>query len=100
MTSIVETIDQATGKVIFENQSTVFIRGSGGFGGKRTGSGELSFPSPLYLSFSYLRPCRFLCLVLGISPILFLDPSHVFFFHINDSSNVLFVWLLLLCGHV
>ena len=50
MTSLVETIDQATGKVIFENQSTVFIRGSGGFGGKRTGSGELSCFSPLHLA--------------------------------------------------
>ncbi|EJD06396.1 multifunctional beta-oxidation protein [Fomitiporia mediterranea MF3/22] len=38
VTSIVETIDQASGKVVFENQSTVFIRGSGGFGGKKTGS--------------------------------------------------------------
>ncbi|KAF7796625.1 hypothetical protein EIP86_007807 [Pleurotus ostreatoroseus] len=37
VTSIVETKDQATGKVIFENQSTVFIRGAGGFGGKRNG---------------------------------------------------------------
>jgi len=37
VTSIVETKDKATGKVIFENQSTVFIRGAGGFGGKRVG---------------------------------------------------------------
>jgi multifunctional beta-oxidation protein len=37
VTSIVTTKDKATGKVIFENQSTVFIRGSGGFGGKRNG---------------------------------------------------------------
>lgn len=40
VTSMVETVDSATGKVIFENQSTVFIRGSGGFGGKKSGSGE------------------------------------------------------------
>ena len=40
VTSIVETTDAATGKVVFENQSTVFIRGSGGFGGKKTGSGK------------------------------------------------------------
>lgn len=39
VTSIVETKDKDTGKVIFENQSTVFIRGAGGFGGKRTGKG-------------------------------------------------------------
>jgi len=38
VTTIVETKDKATGKVVFENQSTVFIRGSGGFGGKRVGS--------------------------------------------------------------
>lgn len=44
VTSIVETKDKATGKVIFENQSTVFIRGSGGFGGKRAGKGEFWCP--------------------------------------------------------
>ncbi|KAI0956040.1 hypothetical protein AcV7_006549 [Taiwanofungus camphoratus] len=37
VTSIVETKDKASDKVIFENQSTVFIRGAGGFGGKRVG---------------------------------------------------------------
>lgn len=37
VTSITETKDKATGRVIFESQSTVFIRGSGGFGGKKTG---------------------------------------------------------------
>lgn len=42
VTSITETKDKATGKVIFENQSTVFIRGAGGFGGKRTGKGASS----------------------------------------------------------
>jgi multifunctional beta-oxidation protein len=40
VTAIVETKDKATGKVIFENQSTTFIRGSGGFGGKRVGAGK------------------------------------------------------------
>jgi multifunctional beta-oxidation protein len=39
VTTIIETRDKSTGKLIFENQSTVFIRGSGGFGGKRTGNG-------------------------------------------------------------
>ena len=43
VTSITETKDKATGKVIFENQSTVFIRGAGGFGGKRTGKGASSY---------------------------------------------------------
>ncbi|KIJ52606.1 hypothetical protein M422DRAFT_776220 [Sphaerobolus stellatus SS14] len=38
VTVIAETKDKATGKVIFENQQTVFVRGAGGFGGKRTGS--------------------------------------------------------------
>ncbi|KAK2460883.1 hypothetical protein APHAL10511_007353 [Amanita phalloides] len=37
VTTIVETRDKHTGKVIFENQSTVFIRGAGGLGGKRAG---------------------------------------------------------------
>ncbi|KAL0068949.1 hypothetical protein AAF712_003942 [Marasmius tenuissimus] len=37
VTSIVETRDKHFGKLTFKNQSTVFIRGAGGFGGKRTG---------------------------------------------------------------
>lgn len=35
VTSIVHTKDKATGKLLFENQITVFIRGAGGFGGKQ-----------------------------------------------------------------
>ncbi|CAE6447813.1 unnamed protein product [Rhizoctonia solani] len=38
VTVVVDTIDKATGKPVFENQSTVFLRGSGGFGGKKKGS--------------------------------------------------------------
>jgi hypothetical protein len=41
VTIIAQTKDKSSGKVIFENQSTVFIRGSGGFGGKKKGSGGL-----------------------------------------------------------
>ena len=41
VTLIVETRDKSSGQVIFENQSTVFIRGAGGFGGKRNGNGML-----------------------------------------------------------
>ena len=40
VTVSVDTIDKATGDVIFESSSTVFIRGSGGFGGKKTGAGQ------------------------------------------------------------
>lgn len=47
VTSIVETKDKATGKAIFENQSTVFIRGAGGFGGKRVGKGAFVQPTRL-----------------------------------------------------
>jgi len=42
VTSQVTTKDKKTGAVIFENQSTVFIRGSGGFGGQRAGKGTLT----------------------------------------------------------
>ncbi|KAG5726556.1 hypothetical protein E4T56_gene4687 [Termitomyces sp. T112] len=49
VTIIVETKDKKTGEVIFENQSTIFIRGAGGFGGKRTGNdrGAATAPNPL-----------------------------------------------------
>jgi multifunctional beta-oxidation protein len=38
VTTLVQTRDKATGQLLFENQATVFIRGAGGFGGKRTGA--------------------------------------------------------------
>jgi len=37
VTVVVQTIEKSSGEAWFENQSTVFIRGSGGFGGKKTG---------------------------------------------------------------
>lgn len=40
ITTLVETSDKDTGRVIFESMSTVIIRGSGGFGGKKKGSGK------------------------------------------------------------
>ena len=62
VTTIVETKDTVTGKVIFENQSTVFVRGSGGFGGKRVGNGENGRIAVLFLSLTktYLS-CRPWC---------------------------------------
>lgn len=40
VTAIVHTTDKRTGEVIFENQTTLVVRGSGGFGGKRIGNGQ------------------------------------------------------------
>merc|ERR1712157_130258 len=37
VTSVVHTFDKGSGDLVFESQSTVFIRGSGGFGGKKSG---------------------------------------------------------------
>jgi multifunctional beta-oxidation protein len=50
VTVIVDTKDKETGKSVFENQSTVFLRGSGGFGGKKTGAGKLSLKILLRLT--------------------------------------------------
>jgi len=46
VTTIMETRDKHTGALIFENQSTVFIRGSGGFGGKRVGKDRGAATAP------------------------------------------------------
>ena len=40
VTTVAYTKDKASGKTVFENQSTVILRGSGGFGGKKTGKGK------------------------------------------------------------
>ena len=56
VTAIVETKDKHTGKVIFENQSTVFVRGSGGFGGKRAGKGAYPTPCEAWTSRAKGRP--------------------------------------------
>ncbi|KAJ3916594.1 hydroxysteroid dehydrogenase [Lentinula edodes] len=61
VTTVVETRDKHSGKLIFENQSTVFIRGSGGFGGKRTGDGAY-----LYIFFSFRYDC--LCVLTDRGP--------------------------------
>ncbi|WFD32698.1 hypothetical protein MSPP1_003748 [Malassezia sp. CBS 17886] len=37
VTTLVTTTNKATGEPVFENQTTVFIRGSGGFDGRKTG---------------------------------------------------------------
>jgi hypothetical protein len=43
VTAIVHTTDKRTGQVIFENQTTLVSRGSGGFGGKRVGNGQSAY---------------------------------------------------------
>lgn len=43
VTAIVHTTDKRTGQVIFENQTTLVSRGSGGFGGRRIGRGQSGY---------------------------------------------------------
>ena len=43
VTGQVETRNKATGHLLFTSESTVVLRGSGGFGGKKSGSGEYSW---------------------------------------------------------
>jgi multifunctional beta-oxidation protein len=50
VTAIVTTKDKHSGKVVFENQSTLVIRGSGGFGGKTKGIGKCPACWPLTFS--------------------------------------------------
>jgi len=44
--TITHTYDKESGELLFENQSTVFIRGSGGFGGKKTSSDRGAASAP------------------------------------------------------
>jgi hypothetical protein len=66
VTFIAQTKDKSSGQVIFENQSTVFIRGSGGFGGKKKGNGALQkqfFSFAIELTHGYFyRPGPSICL--------------------------------------
>jgi len=43
VTNYVESVDKKTGEPLFINSSTVFIRGAGGFGGKKNGNGNDEF---------------------------------------------------------
>lgn len=60
VTTQVTTKDKKTGTVIFENQSTVFIRGSGGFGGQRVGKGTLAGTHKYFR-----RNLRIFCCLIG-----------------------------------
>jgi acyl dehydratase len=39
-----ESVDKASGKVLFRGQSSIFVRGEGGFGGERGPSGAKNVP--------------------------------------------------------
>ena len=61
----VVTTDKVTGKSIFENQSTVFLRGCGGFGGQKRGSGESTLCCWVHFITSRRHPLVLLFLARG-----------------------------------
>jgi hypothetical protein len=61
--TVVYTKEKSSGRLIFENQSTVFLRGSGGFGGKKQGKGECSEQTGLNhnVNYDFARPWSCQC---------------------------------------